>query len=160
VGRGKHGADAAIAGVLDGWVRVEGAAIARDPWQMIEIASIEAAHPPAGTRPPVLDSDGGSARVSLRGEIVDSKCFLGVMTPGERTVHRECAVRCLSGGITPMLSFRATDGSPQLAVVVDAQGVMPPEGVRGRIGRVVAVTGRMFTVGGALVFQIDPQPGA
>jgi len=27
---------------------------------------------------------------TLRGEIVDSKCFLGIMKLGEKTVHRAC----------------------------------------------------------------------
>ena len=33
--------------------------------------------------------------VELTGEIADSKCWLGVMNPGEGTVHRDCARRCL-----------------------------------------------------------------
>ena len=39
----------------------------------------------------------------LGGEIVDSKCYLGVMNPGRSKVHRDCAARCLRGGIPPML---------------------------------------------------------
>src|SRR5438876_8206878 len=32
---------------------------------------------------------------TLTGEIVDSKCFLGVMNPGQLTPHRACAIRCI-----------------------------------------------------------------
>ncbi|HRV81116.1 MAG TPA: hypothetical protein P5218_06765, partial [Planctomycetota bacterium] len=39
---------------------------------------------------------------TLQGEIADSKCFLGVMKPGFGKTHRACAVRCISGGITPI----------------------------------------------------------
>ena len=39
---------------------------------------------------------------TLIGEIVDSKRYLGVMNPGNGKVHRDCAVRCLSGGIPPI----------------------------------------------------------
>ena len=35
---------------------------------------------------------------TLRGEIVNSKCYFGVMNPGHGKVHRGCPVRCLSGG--------------------------------------------------------------
>jgi len=42
------------------------------------------------------------------GEIVDSKC-LGVMTPGQLTTHRACAIRCISGGIPPVLHVRQTN---------------------------------------------------
>jgi hypothetical protein len=37
--------------------------------------------------------------VSLAGEIVDPKCYFGVMKPGEGKTHRSCAIRCISGGI-------------------------------------------------------------
>jgi hypothetical protein len=32
--------------------------------------------------------------VELTGEIVDSKCFLGVMVPGSGKTHKECASLC------------------------------------------------------------------
>lgn len=40
---------------------------------------------------------------SLEGEIVDPKCFFGVMKPGEGKPHRSCAIRCISGGMPPVL---------------------------------------------------------
>ena len=42
------------------------------------------------------------AEITLRGEIIDSKCYLGAMKPSTRKVHRACAIRCLSGGIPPL----------------------------------------------------------
>lgn len=44
----------------------------------------------------------------LQGEIIDPKCFFGAMKPGEGKIHRSCAIRCLSGGIPPVLA--AEDG--------------------------------------------------
>ena len=46
------------------------------------------------------------------GEIVDSKCFLGVMNPGRLTPHRACAIRCISGGVPPVLLVRPIPESP------------------------------------------------
>jgi hypothetical protein len=40
---------------------------------------------------------------NLIGEIVDPKCYFGVMKPGEGKTHRSCAIRCISGGIPPVL---------------------------------------------------------
>jgi len=40
---------------------------------------------------------------TLRGEIVDPKCWFGVMKPAEGKVHKSCAIRCISGGIPPVL---------------------------------------------------------
>jgi len=44
--------------------------------------------------------------VMLEGEIVDSKCFFGVMNPATHAVHRSCAIRCISGGITPFFAVK------------------------------------------------------
>ncbi len=41
----------------------------------------------------------------LYGEIVDPKCFFGVMKPGYSKIHRSCAIRCISGGIPPVLAI-------------------------------------------------------
>ena len=43
----------------------------------------------------------GGGPVTVSGEIVDSKCFLGVMVPGAGKTHKECASLCLRGGIPP-----------------------------------------------------------
>jgi len=49
-------------------------------------------------------------RVTLRGEIVDSKCYLGAMKPGEGKTHKECATLCIRGGIPPMFITRDSTG--------------------------------------------------
>lgn len=47
-----------------------------------------------------------SGVMELSGEIVDPKCFFGVMNPASKAVHRSCAIRCISGGIPPVLAIR------------------------------------------------------
>jgi hypothetical protein len=49
-------------------------------------------------------------QVSLRGEIVDSKCYLGAMKPGGGTTHKGCAVLCLKGGVPPLFVTQDTGG--------------------------------------------------
>ncbi|HEY4653275.1 MAG TPA: hypothetical protein VIH22_02115 [Cyclobacteriaceae bacterium] len=44
--------------------------------------------------------------ISVTGEIVDPKCYFGVMKPGEGKPHRSCAIRCISGGIPPVIATR------------------------------------------------------
>lgn len=44
--------------------------------------------------------------MELEGEIVDPKCFFGVMNPAVKAVHRSCAIRCISGGMPPVLAIR------------------------------------------------------
>jgi hypothetical protein len=47
--------------------------------------------------------------VTLSGEIVDPKCYFGVMKPGEGKVHRSCAIRCIAGGIPPVFHSDTSD---------------------------------------------------
>lgn len=49
--------------------------------------------------------------LTLRGQIIDPKCHFGAMKPGEGKVHRACAVRCISGGIPPVLAVRERSAS-------------------------------------------------
>ncbi len=43
---------------------------------------------------------------TVEGEIVDPKCYFGVMKPGYGKIHRSCAALCISGGIPPVLVER------------------------------------------------------
>ena len=47
--------------------------------------------------------------INLEGEILDPKCYFGVMKPGEGKIHKSCAIRCISGGIPPV--FRHVTGN-------------------------------------------------
>lgn len=60
--------------------------------------------------------------VRLLGEILDPKCALGVMKPGYGKPHRSCAVRCISGGIPPILRARDQDGKTKYALVLGPNG--------------------------------------
>lgn len=52
-----------------------------------------------------------NSTVKLRGQILDPKCYFGVMKHGEGKIHRSCAIRCISGGIPPVLkvNFRSDE---------------------------------------------------
>jgi hypothetical protein len=58
----------------------------------------------------------------LRGEIVDPKCFFGVMKPGEGKVHKDCAIRCIAGGIPPVLKTTTKDGEVDYILLTSQQG--------------------------------------
>ena len=97
--------------------------------------------------------------MTLDGEIVDSKCFLGVMNPGERVVHRDCAIRCLSGGVPPMLAYTTKDGRYDLAVLVDSRGRLLHDTLHHLAGQPIAARGRLFTINGQPVFQVSSLAG-
>jgi hypothetical protein len=79
-------------------VQLKGERIIRGEDHMIEVLpGTVRASANAGPAPGSMDL----GQVQLTGEIVDSKCYFGVMNPGNGKVHRDCAVRCISGGIPP-----------------------------------------------------------
>jgi hypothetical protein len=100
--------------------------------------------------------DPARTRVTLTGEIVDSKCFLGVMNPGEGHVHRDCARRCLSGGIPPMLVVRDGRGGEQLVLLVSEDGEPIGRQLTRVAGRPVTVTGQLAHQGDQFVLYANP----
>ena len=51
----------------------------------------------------------GRSPVALSGEVIDPKCYFGVMKPSSGKTHKSCAIRCISGGIPPV--FRHETGN-------------------------------------------------
>lgn len=110
VGAGKHGfAAASFAGQQ---VRVRGSRVWRGADEMIEVAEIT----PLGSGASLSERT-ALGRVRLTGEIVDLKCYLGVMNPGAGKVHRSCAARCLSGGVPAGFLARDADGTTRLLLL-------------------------------------------
>lgn len=60
--------------------------------------------------------------ITLQGEIIDPKCYFGVMKPGKGKIHRSCAVRCISGGIPPVLATTDKNNIAQYFLLTDLQG--------------------------------------
>lgn len=110
VGIGKFGPGLVIAGADGHRVRFSGSLIVREPFRMIEMnrpdsfVILDKDSPPA-PQPAVSPLGEGM----FTGELVDTKCWSGVMRPATGKVHRGCAIRCLSGGVPPGLLVR--DGS-------------------------------------------------
>jgi len=122
---GKHGADARVAPLVptDG-TRVAASArgflIARGGQRMLELAD---ANPiTLGGTLPTRAEPRNIGEVVVAGEIVDSKCWLGVMKPGDGKAHRDCATLCIRGGIPPSIICHAPDGSERRALLVARDG--------------------------------------
>jgi hypothetical protein len=96
-------------------------------------------------------------RQTLVGEIVDSKCYLGVMNPGRLTPHRACAVRCISGGVPPVLLVRSKDGPPLYYLLVSGDGYPVNKQVLDMVAEPVQITGEVERQGELLVLRADPK---
>lgn len=62
------------------------------------------------------------SKMTLQGEIIDPKCYFGVMKPGKGKIHRSCAVRCISGGIPPVLATTDNNNMSQYYLLTDLNG--------------------------------------
>jgi hypothetical protein len=153
----KHGLDPAKLSALDGQaVSLQGTLIYRGNQTMVEVlpatislADKEAAAPLGGG---AIDL----GRQTLAGEIVDSKCFLGVMNPGQLLPHRACAIRCISGGIPPVLVVRQTNGAAIYLLLVTADGRPVNQQVLDLVAEPVQITGEVEKQDGLLILRADP----
>lgn len=154
VAEGKHGADGLVSGLEGQRARVTGTLIYRDGRTLIEVAEggIEVMAADSGSIP----SGQGSGRLTVRGEIVDAKCFGGVMNPGQGKPHKACAIRCLSGGIPPVI-VTAADGGLAAYLLVDREGGALGEAILDYVAEPVEVEGLVVDHDGLATLRIDPR---
>ena len=154
---GKHGADDAVAGLGGHAVRVRGTLIERAPQRMLELSDEPSGDPqPPSPTLALIRASEPLGEVTVRGEIVDSKCFLGVMKPGRGKPHRSCAARCISGGVPPALYVRDRDGNERFLLLVDSAGEPLAARVLTYVGEPIEITGQLEQRGETLYLRADP----
>lgn len=150
VGYGKSGADGVIAElekeantVLDKkQVTIKGALLYSDGKTLLQIDKND--------KPLVAVADAGEkdivpeikqlGRVQLTGEILDPKCYFGVMKPGHGKPHRDCAIRCIAGGINPVFVTRNEKGETSYYLILDENGGRMNDAVKDHIAEPVSLT--------------------
>ncbi len=171
---GKFGAGdrfADLEGIDGATVAIRGRELRRDGRRMIEIdpgsgegddpVSVLPSDKPAVRIRSAVD-EGGDV-VTIAGEIVDSKCYLGAMKPGAGRGHKACATLCVSGGIPPVLVVRdgeAGEGAVSYLLLTDAAG----RGLRGSgleaiepmIAEGIEVRGRLGRAGSWRTLRLEP----
>lgn len=150
---GKFGAESATLGLDGHRVKLDGSLIHRGGRTMVEVLpeSIE----DLGASDVAFESEPGGV-VTLAGEIVDSKCFLGVMKPGNLKTHRACAVRCISGGVPPVLLVREEGEAPRYVLVAGRDGEPVGKELLDFVAEPVEMTGELSRAGGFEVLRVDP----
>lgn len=152
VAPGKHGADDLVAGFDGKQVRLQGQLIYREGGTMVEITPGSITLTGAAAAIPGSIHDLGA--VTVTGEIVDSKCYLGVMNPGQGKVHRDCAARCISGGIPPI--FATSDGREQFLLVGLDGRALGRDALREFIAEPITIEGERLQTGSLQLLKIDP----
>lgn len=159
VAPGKHGADAIVAGLDERRVTFLGTRIQRGPHTMIQLepASVVVRQGPSTTMPRgTAAQDSADARVNVTGEVVDSKCFLGVMVPGSGKTHKDCASLCLRGGIPPAIYLEDRGGRWALLLLTGPSGEPVTAPARDVAGEVIRMAGTIKRRNGWQVLRSDP----
>ncbi len=155
VAEGKHGADSQVAAFAGKTVQLRGTRIYRNNQTMIEVASGSISLKPDSTQSHPPSQELGAFELS--GEIVDSKCYLGVMNPGSGKVHRDCAVRCISGGIPPVFATNDFNGSPAILLLTDLhQKALPKEIFLKLVAQPIRIHGNVVKIGSTLYLKTEP----
>lgn len=158
VSSGKIGTTKRLAEVEGRRIRAKGAVIARAGTNMLELVDGDTAIEDLGAAQTLPASAiTKSTATSLKGEIIDSKCMLGVMKPGVGKVHKACATLCVYGGIPPMFMVRdGNDGIFALYLLTDAKGHQIKDDILEYVADPISVAGELVEGRGITQFRIDP----
>ena len=140
-----HNHDATLAGYL----------LERAGRRMLELAPGDDAVKDLGESSRIARVGRPGAEVELVGEILDSKCYLGAMKPGDGNAHKACATLCIDGGIPPMLYAHSADGDPVYYILSASDTAPAPESVRDYLAEPVRVRGIPIDAGGLSYLVID-----
>jgi hypothetical protein len=156
-GGGKFGVPAAARQLFGRDVEARGLLLTRSGYHLLELTGLRAqdALAPALADELAALKTAALGKVSLIGEIVDIKCWLGRMKPGDGRTHRACAQFCIHGGIPPVLVTRGA-GQPARYVLIDPAGAPLNEAILPFVAQAVRVEGEAERVGDMLFLRVDP----
>lgn len=157
VGRGKSGPRMDTEALHGKYVRINGSLVYRDSQTVIAVRSAEEMPVPDKDRSGELSASVPLGDFTLRGEIIDSKCYFGTMRPGNTAVHRSCAIRCIAGGVPPVFLIKDEDGNTMSFLLVDADGASVNQQVLPFVADPIEISGDVVRMDDVFVLKADPQ---
>lgn len=154
VGFGKHGARELVERFANQRVTLRAQLISRGPETALEVEPDSVVLEAAGARAPEVTRLG---TLALRGEIVDSKCHFGVMNPGEGKAHKDCAVRCISGGAPALLRTRDAAGVTRYFLLAGPDGRALSREILDFVAEPVEILGSVERHDSMYVLRADPR---
>ena len=158
VGTGKFGVQDRLAQHNGARLQLRGFALQRDDRRLIELA--DAGDAVTVLRRSLTDVDPLNAtppvRVVVAAEIVDGKCYLGAMKPGDGKAHKACAILCLRGGLPPLVvaDLPGLDGRFPLLRVDGSTDL--PDSVLRLVGEPVTIVGELSVLAGQPIIDAAP----
>jgi len=136
-------------------VRLKGTKIYRDDLQMIEVVA-DSIKQIAGEAQQSIEKEKSLGIQTLKGEIIDSKCYLGVMNPGNNKTHKICAINCLRGGIPALFVVKDSKGNVSELWLLGEDGKAINKRILDYVAEPVAMTGEVKRKGDYLYFYSSP----
>ncbi|MFA8449179.1 MAG: hypothetical protein ACEPOW_00625 [Bacteroidales bacterium] len=167
VGVGKHSANKTIDTIkylTNGNLRnyevvLKGSAIYYDGKTLLEVPApentMDSIIPLTEPWPDRIMEDMGE--IQLQGEIIDPKCYFGVMNPAYGKIHRSCAIRCISGGVPPVLRIHNNKGVAEYFLLLGENGQPINQDVLQMVGLPVYVKGNLHRVDDWFVLKVNPK---
>ena len=93
--------------------------------------------------------------MELMGEVIDPKCYFGVMKPGKGKIHRSCGVRCISGGIPPVLATQDENNISEYYLLTDTDGKPINEEILPFVGKPSLISGDIVQIEDWYQLRID-----
>jgi hypothetical protein len=93
--------------------------------------------------------------VEVKGEIIDPKCYFGVMKPGHGKPHRDCAIRCIEGGMDPVFYVRNDKGEANYYLIVGADGRKINDQLKDYIAEPVSLKAKAVQIDDWTVLYLD-----
>lgn len=160
VGVGKFGVHDRLKEFDGQMVQLTGWKLQRDGRSMIELGmdsgAISQMNAADGTSDAdlLVPSEVAQTPFESMGEIVDGKCYLGAMKPGNGFGHRACAVLCIQGGLPPMFVYEL-DGQRTFAMLkVDGSTSLSNE-VLGLVAQKVRLNGTSTSIAGLQMIEVS-----
>jgi hypothetical protein len=155
VRQGKHGAAPVAHDLAGRRVQARGLLIHRDARKLLELTGDSPLSPAEGL-PRAIPSPTSLGRVTLKGEIIDPKCFLGAMKPGHGKPHKECATLCITGGIPPMFITRDHAGALTYYLLENSDGGPLSPDAYPFIADAVEIQAELLQWNGLPILRLDP----
>jgi hypothetical protein len=157
VNSGKHGAADRLATLNMKYTSLKGTLLERNGKFMLELDDDPGSATESASSTPIKDFENRSlGPITVRGEILDAKCYLGAMKPGTGKTHKECAILCISGGIPPMLLAHDDSGKPIYYLLADPSGKPLDPDAYPYIADPVEASGTAELIDGLLYLRVRP----
>ncbi|MEA5467094.1 hypothetical protein [Leptothoe sp. PORK10 BA2] len=138
------------------WVKLNGILISRNHYGMLAARSAEPIAAPAGAVS-LPDQSVSLGKFAIAGEIVDGKCYPGIMKPGRTKTHRACAIRCISGGVPPVFRAQNQSGQALYFLLSDTQGKAVNDRILSLVADPIQITGNVIQYGNTFILKADPE---